>query len=72
MPLPKAMEYETIFKWRKALKDENPCKQTSTDKNLIFDVCFGICKHVMFAPKKLKNLGALPSVSNKQGVAIPS
>ena len=63
MPLPKAMEYETIFKWRKALKDENPWQQTSTDKNLISDVCFRIYKHAMFAPKKkLKNLGALPSV----------
>ena len=64
MPLPKAMEYETIFKWRKALKDENPWQQTSTDKNLISDVCFGIYKHVMFAPKKAEEPRS-PSVSKK-------
>jgi hypothetical protein len=67
MPLPKAMEYETIFKWRKALKDENLCQQTSTDKNLISDVCFGIYKHVMFAPKKAEEPQS-PSVSKCVGI----
>lgn len=45
-PLPRAMEYETTFKWR------NSKRKISTSKGLLYDVCLGICKQVWFAPQK--------------------